>query len=375
MLIKASLIGNLPIITINDGKSENKVKDVIYDGQSNLVKALLVDDKGWFKGAKILLLTDIISLGQDAVTIEDDDCFTTSDDQNDANIAVIVNDHNFLTKNKVITENGTDLGRVTDIYFNFPSGEVVDIEVSKGFLQNLGTGRRMIKLEDVITVGTDNLIVKDVTIDDFEAVGDEVGGDVVVNNTRDNISTFASNAVAKTQELADAAKNKYDEIVQSDQVKDAISKTQDVVNNVKDSVVNTYQETKHNIESGKAEKELKEGIQEGKENVATKVGVINGIAKEHLSETFNKVEDMTHANEAGADLTADNKADLTANVDSAKRGIEHLIHDTKASIGASKDQIKDDLKTLDEVNKNNHQDETEEDHFFVNEHISKPKNN
>jgi sporulation protein YlmC with PRC-barrel domain len=53
MTIKASSMGNLPIITINDGKTISKVRDIIYDGQTNQVKALLIDEKGFYTGAKI----------------------------------------------------------------------------------------------------------------------------------------------------------------------------------------------------------------------------------------------------------------------------------------------------------------------------------
>jgi uncharacterized protein YrrD len=159
MTIKASSMGNLPIITINDGKKISKVRDIIYDGQSNQVKALLIDEKGWFKGAKILLLNNINSIGPDAVIIDDEDCFVYSDELNENNTSVIVDDHNFLTKNQVITESGTDLGRVTDLFFEFPSGNVITIEVSKGFLQNMGSGSKHVNILDIVTIGKDSLIV------------------------------------------------------------------------------------------------------------------------------------------------------------------------------------------------------------------------
>lgn len=77
MLISASMINQPPIITIKEDKMEKNLTNNIYDGQTNLVKALLVDEKGWFIGAKMLLITDITSLGDDAVT-NDDGCFTTN---------------------------------------------------------------------------------------------------------------------------------------------------------------------------------------------------------------------------------------------------------------------------------------------------------
>jgi uncharacterized protein YrrD len=300
MSIKASSLHNLQIVTLTDGKNVDKVKDVIYDGQSNKVKALLIDEKGWFKGAKILLLSDVTSIGTDAVTIENHDCFISSDDQTDDNISVIVNDNNFLSKNRVMTESGVDLGRVTDIYFEFPSGTVTAIEVSKGFMQNILSGKKSINVSDIITVGKDNLVVSDVTEEDFDS--QQQGLQKVANEAKTTTASIAAATVSKTQEMVEIAKSKIDEVVKSKPVQDGIVKTQEIANNAKDKVMDTFKDAKDEIQSGRAEEKIKNTFNDTKqktvelgENVQDKVSHLNSDTKDDIKSSqteLNTSEDI-----------------------------------------------------------------------------------
>lgn len=300
MSIKASSLHNLQIVTLTDGKNVDKVKDVIYDGQSNKVKALLIDEKGWFKGAKILLLSDVTSIGTDAVTIENHDCFISSDDQTDDNISVIVNDNNFLSKNRVMTESGVDLGRVTDIYFEFPSGTVTAIEVSKGFMQNILSGKKSINVSDIITVGKDNLVVSDVTEEDFDS--QQQGLQKVANEAKTTTASIAAATFSKTQEMVEIAKSKIDEVVKSKPVQDGIVKTQEIANNAKDKVMDTFKDAKDEIQSGRAEEKIKNTFNDTKqktvelgENVQDKVSHLNSDTKDDIKSSqteLNTSEDI-----------------------------------------------------------------------------------
>jgi uncharacterized protein YrrD len=344
MTIKASTISGFPIITLIDGKNVNKVKDVIYDSQNNQVKALLIDEKGWFKGAKILLLSDITSIGEDAVTIDSEDCFISSDEQNDTNISVIVDEKNFLTKNQVMTESGKDLGRVTDLYFDFPTGEVVSIEVSKGFLQNIGSGTKNINITDIVTVGTDNLIVKDFTEEDFDAQGQVQGANKVVADTKG----VAASVVTKAQDAIEAAKGKIDEMVHSDQVQGAIEKTKEVASNVKDKVVDTYHDTKDNIESGKAQEDMKQGLEDTKSKVANAYH----NTKEKVSDTYHDAKDNIESSKA--------KKDMKEHMDNAKDKVADAYHNTKEKVVYKMDEHMDNNTDNNRYDHNNPKIEVED---------------
>jgi uncharacterized protein YrrD len=268
MSIKASVIGNLPIISLNNGENIHKVKDVIYDSKTNEVKALLIDEKGWFKGAKVLMLSDIASIGKDAITIKDSSCCVSSDDKTDDKGAIMIDDHNFITKNRVVTVSGNEIGRVSDIYFDFPSGAVTQIEVSEGLIENITTGNKTIHVSDIVTIGKDHIIV----IDQYHNSEQRP----MINNpsnehkddtedTKAKIQQGAETAMAKTQEMAEEVKSKIDEAVASKPMQDAISKTQEVAMSIKDNIVNTYQKTKQKLNSNQTAVDAKDNIHSVKE--------------------------------------------------------------------------------------------------------------
>ncbi len=78
MTIKGQNVINLKIITINDGKEIDNVKDIIYDPKQNRVRALLISNGGWFSDAKVLLMEEIKNIGQDAVIIDSSDAIKKS---------------------------------------------------------------------------------------------------------------------------------------------------------------------------------------------------------------------------------------------------------------------------------------------------------
>jgi uncharacterized protein YrrD len=298
MTIKASSMGNLPIITLNDGKTISKVRDIIYDGQTNQVKALLIDEKGLYTGAKLLRLQDINAIGKDAVIIENEDSFVYSDAMNDEHITVIVDHDNFMTKNQVITESGTDLGRVTDLYFDFPSGEVLTMEVSKEFIQKLTSGTKNINILDVITISPNNLIVKDFTEEDSKAqVQDQVVNKGMLDINEDAAS-LVSSAMTKALEFANAAKSRIDDVVHSKTIQGTMDKTKEVATNIAGIVSNTYNDAKDKVESGQA--------------------------KQHMPDTMDLVDiDVVHIESAEAE------ADVNGKIHESKKELKNAIKESK----------------------------------------------
>jgi uncharacterized protein YrrD len=293
MTIKASSMGNLPIITLNDGKTISEVTDIIYDGQTNEVKALVIDEKGWFKGAKILRLQDINSINKDAVIVENEDCFVYYDALNNDHRSVIVDHDNFMTKNQVITESGTDLGRVTDLYFDFPSGEVLTMEVSKDFTQNLTSGTKNINILDIVTISPDNLVVKDFTEKHSEVQAQNQAANKGIHDISDEASDLVTSAMAKALEFANAAKSKIDEVVHSKSMQDTMAKTKEVATNVAGIVTSTYSDAKDKVESGKAKQQLDDSMIDTLEHIesAEAEADIDGKIHETKKELKNAIKE------------------------------------------------------------------------------------
>lgn len=70
MLIKAKDVVGLQVITKNEGKKIENIDDIVYDPQSNKVLALIANNGGMFSTSKVIMYTDILKIGPDAVMVE-----------------------------------------------------------------------------------------------------------------------------------------------------------------------------------------------------------------------------------------------------------------------------------------------------------------
>lgn len=159
MLINANDVIGLRVVSLKKGENIEDVNDVIYDPPAKQVRALLVDRGGWFSEAKVILLSDVKSIGRDAVMVDTKEVIKKASDLPEPLSSVARESK--LKKMNIFTESGTDLGRVTNIVFDPASGYVREFEVSQGAIQDIKTGRKYLLAEDVVRVGVDDIIVKD----------------------------------------------------------------------------------------------------------------------------------------------------------------------------------------------------------------------
>lgn len=173
MLVKATDLIGTKVFTVDEGQKIEDVDDVIYNPLTNKVEALLISPSGIFSEAKVILLKDARGIGKDAIIIQNSEMMKGTS-QIAENLASIATHNDYLTENKIITENGVDLGKVVDILFDSHSGIVEGFEVSQG-LKDVATGKKFVKVADIITVGKDALIVKGFTESKFTEQ-DKTGG-------------------------------------------------------------------------------------------------------------------------------------------------------------------------------------------------------
>ncbi|MFW5999330.1 MAG: PRC-barrel domain-containing protein [Halanaerobiaceae bacterium] len=147
------LIG-LSVITLNGGKIVGEVKDVVYVPVSRRLKGLLIMREG---NNFFLSAHNIHDLGRDVVIIENSDCLQECRDMPGLGIKC---ENNTLAGERVITENGRELGMVTDLVINEDDLEITGYELSAGLISDLLDGRNTISLESDIQYGRDRLILK-----------------------------------------------------------------------------------------------------------------------------------------------------------------------------------------------------------------------
>jgi len=156
-LRKAKDIIGMPVIEVAGGKQLGQVKDIAMDADWR-VTAVVVETKNWFSGPKVILCEDIVSFGDDAVTVKDED--SVRELSGDSSWRYLDNGDGKVKGKPVVTVNGNQLGVVEDVYFEENLGtKVIGYELTDGFISDLTDGRKWLPAPERVTWGEDALIV------------------------------------------------------------------------------------------------------------------------------------------------------------------------------------------------------------------------
>jgi len=144
----------LPVISITEGSELGIVKCLVINSLKGAVVAMVIEENNWYKvGAKLLPLTAIIGIGDNAVTIADRTSIIPVSEDNamvkllDANVKII--------GSKVLTQHGSIQGRVTE-YSIDKSGTIDSCEIENS------TGEiTQIQGQSILTFGKDMMIISD----------------------------------------------------------------------------------------------------------------------------------------------------------------------------------------------------------------------
>jgi uncharacterized protein YrrD len=175
LLVTASQINGLPVVTVRGGDDVAEVRDVIYNPEEGRLVGLTLNKRGFLTGRRreVLPAEAIHAIGQDAVMVLDESSLVAPEDAPD-DVARPATDRNVLG-NDVLTEGGVSLGRVVDLALLVgSSGEVVGYQIDKA-----GGGRGYIPLPAQLAVSGAALVVPDLTEefvrDDLVGLGAAVG--------------------------------------------------------------------------------------------------------------------------------------------------------------------------------------------------------
>jgi uncharacterized protein YrrD len=159
LLMNASQIRGLPVVTVRDGEDVAEVRDVIYDPEAGRLVGLSLNQRGFLAGRsrEVLPAAAIHAIGQDAVMVRDESSLVAPADA-PADIAHPATERNVLGDD-VLTEGGTSLGKVTDLVLLVgSSGEVVGYQIDKA-----GGGQGYIPLPAQLAVSGVALVVPNIT--------------------------------------------------------------------------------------------------------------------------------------------------------------------------------------------------------------------
>jgi len=210
----SELIGK-PVVSFDTGEQFEKIQDLIFDQVNNQLIGFVVDEGGWFSGARVLPLNRIQALGPDTVIVPDRKAVIPAD--TDPIIRKILERNNILKGTKIVTTDGKDLGTLVDLYFDEQTGAIEGYEASGGIFADAVSGRSFVPAPHALKIGEDVAFVPPETAQLME---EQVGGlRAAAQSAGDSISDAAQSAqgAVATRAVEQAEGRRVQSIVRTDQ--------------------------------------------------------------------------------------------------------------------------------------------------------------
>ncbi|MFX3634842.1 MAG: PRC-barrel domain-containing protein [Candidatus Pristimantibacillus sp.] len=171
-MIKLQQLIGLPVIVIHSGKQMGNVKDAWFDEHWKLLGLVLESAKWFTSSVKAVRWSNVLTCGEDAVIISSEEAIypVKPTDIGRSFYTGIVK----LKDLPVVTVQGLQLGRISDVYFYpFEGTQIVGYELTDGFISDLMEGRKWLRAPDdpaAVLLGEEAIIVPAVSEAELEPV-------------------------------------------------------------------------------------------------------------------------------------------------------------------------------------------------------------
>ena len=162
---KSQEVIGLSIIHLETGKKLGTVCDLLFDEEQQF-RGILMEDGGLFKRRKFISTDHIVSIGNDAVVVDNEHPFSAN--PKNKNWMSICSGDKKLKGRTILTSSGYEMGLVENVYFLEEMGTLIGYELSDGILNDIRDGRKWLKTkkpliwgEDVLIAPADQIEVKD----------------------------------------------------------------------------------------------------------------------------------------------------------------------------------------------------------------------
>lgn len=147
---------SLPIISLQEGQQIGYVKSLILDAGTKALAAIVVDTKGFFKDQRIIPYSKVVSVGEDAITIDKESHVEKTSSLPE--LLELVKEKLTIIGTKMVTETGKTLGIAEEYYVDPDTGKITQIEISGGKIEGFLSGKAWISAEYITTIGHDVII-------------------------------------------------------------------------------------------------------------------------------------------------------------------------------------------------------------------------
>jgi uncharacterized protein YrrD len=156
LLMRASAIVGRPVVTLG-GDDLAEVRDVVFDPRAGRVLGFTLNGRGFLSGRRkeVLPWPRVSALGPDAVMVADEEALRADDE------LVEPAGGGDVLGSRVLTDTGTDLGRVADVVVEAnPDADVVGYEIEPSAALSSRKGRTLfLPLPDTLSVSAEALVV------------------------------------------------------------------------------------------------------------------------------------------------------------------------------------------------------------------------
>ncbi len=160
LLLRATEVAGLPVVSIAEGEALADVKDVVYNPDQGQLLGFTLNKRGFLRGPMkaVLPMDGVAAIGRDAVMVADAD--VCEDKGGGLAAEVRSSSGRNVVGNEVLTDTGRRLGTVIDIVVAADSGDVLGYELEGDPKLQGHAGRPMfLPIPDTLAVSGTALMV------------------------------------------------------------------------------------------------------------------------------------------------------------------------------------------------------------------------
>jgi uncharacterized protein YrrD len=181
------------LVAFDSGKVLNTVSNIAYNPNTGRILGLLIDETLLLAKGRHVPLSEIRTIGEDAITIINEDSIITWDEN--PLVREFSSKKLDLKGRDVMTDLGENLGKISDIYF-LQDGTIEGYELSGGIVSDTYSGTSFLPNGRIAKIGEDIVFVPHNTVHILE---EQVGG---VKAATQKATEKAKPSLAATKEKA-----------------------------------------------------------------------------------------------------------------------------------------------------------------------------
>lgn len=149
----------MPVIYQQTGALLGEVKDIYYDPIASQIMGLVVEEKGWFRGARLVPYEKVEKIDAQGVYIMAQEAIIKLGEDKELGRSF---DHRMDIRGYPMFRGTEEVGIIRDLLIDTASPKIYGYEISDGLISDLLTGREAIILSGDITVEDGKVLVSEI---------------------------------------------------------------------------------------------------------------------------------------------------------------------------------------------------------------------